>query len=93
MLAGIRDVLVISTPRDVPLLRELLGDGAELGMRLTYKAQPSPDGIAQAFLLGAEFIDSDPVCLVLGDNLFFGHNLMPMLVESARLSTGARGFA
>jgi glucose-1-phosphate thymidylyltransferase len=93
MLAGIRDVMVISTPRDVPLLTELLGDGAELGMRLTYKAQPSPDGIAQAFLLGAEFIDSDPVCLVLGDNLFFGHNLMPMLVESARLTTGARVFA
>jgi glucose-1-phosphate thymidylyltransferase len=93
MLAGIRDVLVISTPRDVPLIRDLLGNGDELGMRLTYKVQPRPEGIAQAFLIGAEFINSDPVCLILGDNLFFGHDMMPMLVESARLTMGARVFA
>src|SRR5215831_662315 len=93
MLAGIRDVLVISTPRDVPLLRDLLGDGGELGMRLSYKVQARPEGIAQAFLLGEEFINSDQVCLVLGDNLFFGHDLMPILVESASLADGARVFA
>jgi glucose-1-phosphate thymidylyltransferase len=93
MLAGIREVLVISTPRDVPMLRELLGDGTDLGIRLNYQVQPRPEGIAQAFLLGAEFVGSDPVCLVLGDNLFFGHNLMPLLVESARLEHGARVFA
>src|SRR6516162_9793442 len=83
MLAGIREVLVISTPRDVPMLRELLGDGTDLGIRLNYQVQPRPEGIAQAFLLGAEFVGSDSVCLVLGDNLFFGHDLMPLLVESA----------
>jgi glucose-1-phosphate thymidylyltransferase len=93
MLAGIREVLVISTPRDVPMLRELLGDGTDLGIRLNYQVQPRPEGIAQAFLLGAEFVGSDSVCLVLGDNLFFGHDLMPLLVESAQLEQGARVFA
>jgi glucose-1-phosphate thymidylyltransferase len=93
MLAGIREVLVISTPRDVPMLRELLGDGTGLGISLNYQVQPRPEGIAQAFLLGAEFVGSDSVCLVLGDNLFFGHELMPLLVESARLEQGARVFA
>ncbi len=93
MLAGIRDVLVISTPRDTPRIEELLGDGSQLGMRLQYKVQPNPGGIAQAFVLGADFIGTDPVCLVLGDNIFFGHDLMPLLVESAGLTRGARVFA
>jgi glucose-1-phosphate thymidylyltransferase len=93
MLAGIRDVLVISTPRDTPRIEELLGDGGRLGMRLRYKVQPEPGGIAQAFVLGADFIGTDPVCLVLGDNIFFGHDLMPLLVDSAGLNRGARVFA
>jgi glucose-1-phosphate thymidylyltransferase len=93
MLAGIRDVLVISTPRDTPRIEELLGDGSQLGMRLAYKVQPNPGGIAQAFVLGADFVGRDPVCLVLGDNIFFGHDLMPVLVESAKLTDGARVFA
>src|SRR5947207_5655944 len=67
MLAGIRDILIISTPRDVPLIQALLGDGKELGLSLSYKVQPNPGGIAQAFLLGDEFIANDPVCLILGD--------------------------
>src|SRR5881398_550654 len=71
MLAGIREILVISTPRDTPLIEGLLGDGAQLGMKLSYKVQPNPGGIAQAFLLGAEFIGQSPVCLILGDNIFF----------------------
>src|SRR3954462_52149 len=93
MLAGIRDVLVISTPRDTPRIEELLGDGAQLGMRVAYQVQPTPAGIAQAFLIGEEFIGTEPVCLVLGDNIFFGHDLMPVLVDSAKLTTGARVFA
>jgi glucose-1-phosphate thymidylyltransferase len=93
MLAGIRDVLVISTPRDTPRIEELLGDGGQLGMRLQYKVQPQPAGIAQAFIIGAEFVGTEPVCLVLGDNIFFGHDLMPVLVDSANLTRGARVFA
>ena len=93
MLAGIREVLVISTPRDTPRIEELLGDGSQLGMRLSYKAQPNPGGIAQAFLIGEEFIAGEPVCLILGDNIFFAHDLMPVLVGSAKLTTGARVFA
>jgi glucose-1-phosphate thymidylyltransferase len=93
MLAGIRDVLVISTPRDTPRIEELLGDGSRLGMRLSYKAQPNPGGIAQAFLIGDEFIANEPVCLVLGDNIFFGHDLQPVLEQSAELTAGARVFA
>ena len=93
MLAGIRDVLVISTPRDTPRIEELLGDGSQLGMRLSYKVQPNPGGIAQAFLIGEEFIAGEPVCLVLGDNIFFGHDLQPVLEQSAKLTTGARVFA
>src|SRR5437762_4019816 len=73
MLAGIRDVLIISTPHDLPLIERLLGDGSRLGVRLAYAPQPKPEGIAQAFLIGADFVGTDPVCLVLGDNLFFGH--------------------
>ncbi len=72
MLAGIREILIISTPRDVPLIEALLGDGKRFGISLQYKVQPSPDGIAQAFILGEEFIGKSPVCLVLGDNIFYG---------------------
>jgi glucose-1-phosphate thymidylyltransferase len=93
MLAGIRDILIISTPRDTPRIKELLGDGEQLGLSLSYEVQPQPGGIAQAFLIGAAFIDASPVCLILGDNIFFGHNLMPLLVESARLTAGAQVFA
>jgi glucose-1-phosphate thymidylyltransferase len=93
MLAGIRDVLVISTPRDTPRIEELLGDGSQLGMRLSYRVQPNPGGIAQAFLIGEGFIAGEPVCLVLGDNIFFGHDLQPVLEQSARVTAGARVFA
>jgi glucose-1-phosphate thymidylyltransferase len=93
MLAGIRDILVISTPRDVPILRELLGDGNQWGVRFTYQVQPEPAGIAQAFLLGATFIGDEPVCLILGDNIFYGHELMPLLTEAAGLRQGACVFA
>lgn len=88
MLAGIRDILVISTPQDLPRFRELLGDGANLGLRLEYKVQPSPDGLAQAFVLGEEFIGGDTVCLVLGDNIFYGHGLSVTLQACARLEKG-----
>jgi glucose-1-phosphate thymidylyltransferase len=93
MLAGIRDILIISTPRDLPLIEELLGDGGRIGLSFSYKVQPVPAGIAQAFLIGEEFIDKSPVCLILGDNLFFGHDLVPVLVDSAGLRSGARVFA
>src|ERR1700722_15894354 len=93
MHAGIRDILIISTPHDLPLIEKLLGDGEQLGLRLSYVPQPRPEGIAQAFVLGADFIGSDPVCLVLGDNLFYGHDLPRYLEESAGLTSGARIFA
>lgn len=93
MLAGIRDILIISTPRDVPLIQELLGNGNDLGLSLSYKVQPHPGGIAQAFLLGEEFLAGQPSCLILGDNIFYGHDLVPLLVESARLVRGAHVFA
>jgi glucose-1-phosphate thymidylyltransferase len=93
MLAGIREILIISTPRDVPLIEALLGDGADLGCKFTYKVQPNPGGIAQAFTLGADFINGDPVCLVLGDNIFYGHEMSLLLTESAALTKGARVFA
>src|ERR1700690_1941321 len=79
MLAGIRDILIISTPRDLPRIAELFGDGSQLGLKLTYKEQETPNGIAQAFVLGADFIGNSPVCLILGDNIFYGHDLTPML--------------
>jgi glucose-1-phosphate thymidylyltransferase len=93
MLAGIREILIISTPRDTPRIQELLGTGQQLGLSLSYEVQPQPGGIAQAFVIGASFINYDPVCLILGDNIFFGHNLMPLLVESAQLKAGAHVFA
>jgi glucose-1-phosphate thymidylyltransferase len=93
MLADIREILVISTPHDLPRIRELLGDGSQLGLSFTYKEQATPAGIAQAFLIGEQFLAGSPVALVLGDNLLFGHNLVPVLVESAKLREGARVFA
>ncbi|MDB5294357.1 MAG: glucose-phosphate thymidylyltransferase, partial [Phycisphaerales bacterium] len=93
MLAGIREVLIISTPRDLPRIRDLFGDGSQLGMRIEYKEQAQPNGIAQAFVLGAEFIGSSPVCLILGDNIFYGHDLTEMLEDSAKLTAGSRVFA
>ncbi|HET8837556.1 MAG TPA: glucose-1-phosphate thymidylyltransferase RfbA [Flavobacteriaceae bacterium] len=82
MLAGIKEVLIISTPTDLPNFEKLLGNGKELGMRFEYKEQPSPDGLAQAFILGEEFIGDDTVCLVLGDNIFYGHAFSKMLKDS-----------
>jgi glucose-1-phosphate thymidylyltransferase len=93
MLAGLREVLVISTPHDLPLIRRLLGDGGHLGLKIEYAVQPRPAGIAQAFLIGEDFIGDDPVALVLGDNLFFGHDLPALLTDSAGLTQGARVFA
>lgn len=82
MLAGIREVLIISTPEDTHKFEQLLGDGSEIGMKFSYKIQPSPDGLAQAFILGEEFIGDDDVCLVLGDNIFYGHGLTEMLMDA-----------
>jgi glucose-1-phosphate thymidylyltransferase len=93
MLAGIRDILIISTPHDLPLIGKLLGTGRHLGISLSYVEQVRPEGIAQAFLLGADFIADSPVCLVLGDNLFFGHHLHKLLIQSAQLTSGAHVFA
>ena len=93
MLAGIRDVLVISTPQDTPRFEALLGDGAQWGLNLSYCVQPSPDGLAQAFILGRRFIDGDPSTLVLGDNIFHGHDLQPMLKRAAARTAGATVFA
>ncbi|MDQ7062070.1 MAG: glucose-1-phosphate thymidylyltransferase RfbA [Sulfurimonas sp.] len=82
MLAGIREVLIISTPNDLPRFEELLGDGSDIGMKFSYVVQPSPDGLAQAFILGEEFIGNSDVCLVLGDNIFYGHGLTNLLAKS-----------
>jgi glucose-1-phosphate thymidylyltransferase len=93
MLAGIRDILIISTPRDLPMIQTLLGDGSELGIRISYREQPKPEGIAQAFIIGADFIGASPVCLILGDNLFYGNDLIELLEGAADLTNGARLFA
>ncbi len=89
MLAGIRDILIISTPRDLPGFRSLLGDGSPLGIRFSYIEQPSPDGLAQAFILGEKFIGSDTVCMILGDNIFYGHGFGDVLLKTAELKKGA----
>jgi glucose-1-phosphate thymidylyltransferase len=92
MLAGIREILIITTPHEQPLFRGLLGDGESWGLRFDYAVQPSPDGLAQAFLIGEEFIDRDPCALVLGDNIFYGHGLQGLLTESAEQNDGATVF-
>ena len=92
MLAGIREVLVISTPQDLPLFQRLLGDGSNLGMRLEYAEQPRPDGLAQAFIIGADFVGGSPSTLILGDNLFYGHDLARAFSAADARSTGATIF-
>ena len=92
MLAGIRDVLVITTPEDQSSYQRVLGDGSQFGIRLSYAIQPSPDGLAQAFIIGEEFIGSDRVCLVLGDNIFYGQGFTPKLQEAAQREAGATVF-
>jgi glucose-1-phosphate thymidylyltransferase len=89
MLAGIKDILIISTPRDLPGFINLLGDGKSLGMNFSYREQPSPDGLAQAFIIGEEFIGSDSVCMILGDNIFYGHGFGEVLLKTAELQKGA----
>ncbi len=89
MLAGIREILIISTPTDIGLYEHLFGDGSQLGLKISYKIQPSPDGLAQAFILGDEFIGNDNVCMILGDNIFYGYNFRSILEEATLLDDGA----
>ena len=93
MLAGIRDILIITTPHDQRLFQTLLGDGNQFGLKLSYAVQPSPDGLAQAFIIGRDFIGEDRCALVLGDNIFYGHGLAEMLQEAAARQNGATIFA
>ncbi|MDM9620294.1 glucose-1-phosphate thymidylyltransferase RfbA [Rhizobium sp. S96] len=93
MLAGIRDILVISTPQDIPRFEQLLGSGHDWGINFSYAAQPSPDGLAQAFVIGEQFLDGAPSALVLGDNIFYGHDLPPLLKSGMARETGATVFA
>ncbi len=88
MLAGIKDILIISTPQDLPKFRELFGDGREVGLNISYKEQPKPEGIAQAFIIGEEFTGEDSVCLILGDNIFYGHSLSMTLQKMGNLKSG-----
>ena len=92
MLAGIREVLIISTPKDLPAFKHLLGDGSTYGMQFSYIEQPRPEGLAQAFILGEEFIGKDSVCLILGDNIFYGHDLQQLVKNAAARKTGATVF-
>lgn len=92
MMSGIREILLISTPQDISLFERLLGDGSDLGIKITYKVQPSPDGLAQAFLLGEDFIGDDSVSLVLGDNIYYGYNFSSVLQKSAKIASGATVF-
>lgn len=92
MLAGIREILIISTPEDLPNFEKLLGNGDDLGIKLSYKVQPSPDGLAQAFILGEDFIGNDNVCLVLGDNIFYGQSFSQQLLRATEKETGATVF-
>ena len=89
MLANIREILIISTPRDLPVFEELLGDGSQLGLKLEYKVQEHPNGLAEAFIIGEEFIGNDNVCLILGDNIFYGSGLSGLLEEASKLKEGA----
>jgi len=93
MLAGIRDILLISTPQDTPRFEQLLGDGRQWGLNLQYAVQPSPDGLAQAFLIGEKFLDSSPSALVLGDNIFYGHDFQPLMGNAMARDSGATVFA
>jgi glucose-1-phosphate thymidylyltransferase len=92
MLAGIRDILLISTPEDLPQFKRLLGDGSQIGISLSYAEQPRPEGLAQAFIIGKSFIGNDPVCLILGDNIFYGHNLSEILKRAVNRDSGGLVF-
>ncbi|TAE76515.1 MAG: glucose-1-phosphate thymidylyltransferase [Verrucomicrobia bacterium] len=92
MLAGVEEILLISTPRDLPSFEQLLGDGSQWGLKISYAEQPKPEGLAQAFLIGEEFLAGEPVCLVLGDNLFYGHDLAKSLIAASRRKDGATVF-